>query len=223
VRGPVLAPVLAGLRHAAAGVPVLTSSPVLLAVLGIDLAAMVLGLPLALLPELAARSFGDPVGGGPALGLLLAAYPAGVVAAAWLPRLAAPPRTPLTGSALLWGGTVILTGLAPSLAVAVAAFAAGGAAGCVLSASRSAITQAATDDALRGRVQGLLTAVLTGGPQLGILLHGAAGAVWGARPVIVAGGVLTIAAVTALAIAVPALRHAGPAPAPAPQDQAGAC
>ncbi|GAA1675319.1 hypothetical protein GCM10009765_25800 [Fodinicola feengrottensis] len=51
----------------------------LVAILGVDLAAMVFGNPVALFPELAARTYG----GGFALGLLYAAFPAGVSPPDW--------------------------------------------------------------------------------------------------------------------------------------------
>jgi protein phosphatase len=84
--------------------------------------------------------------------------------------------------------------------------------------SGSQLAQSLTDDALRGRVQGSLTVVTIGGPQIGNLLHGAAGSAFGPRPVICAGGLLTVLAVGAVVRAVPELHRyvAGTAPAPAP-------
>jgi hypothetical protein len=89
--------------------------------------------------------------------------------------------------------------------LAVAVLFVGGAVNFVLSTFRNAITQAATDDALRGRIQGALTVVLMGGPQIGNLLHGFGGAAFGVRLAICAGGALTVAAVLAVLRAVPGL------------------
>ncbi|GIF40971.1 MFS transporter [Actinoplanes xinjiangensis] len=190
-----------GLRH-------LRTSRLLMAVLAVDLAAMVLGMPVVLFPELARHTYGDPVGGGPVLGLFYAAYPAGVIMAGLFSgrftRVRRPGRT-MAFAAMAWGATVILLGLTTHLWVALAALVLGGAVNFVLSTHRNAITQAHTDDALLGRVQGLLTVVLTGGPQLANLLHGAAGAVIGPRPAIIAGGLLTIVAVAATVRAAPEL------------------
>lgn len=75
----------------------------------------------------------------------------------------------------------------------------------MLSTFRNAISQAYTDDALRGRIQGSLTVVLIGGPQLANILHGFAGATFGVRWTITVGGVLTIVAVALVVRAVPQL------------------
>jgi hypothetical protein len=66
-----------------------------------------------------------------------------------------------------------------------------------------------------GRIQGSLTVVLVGGPQLANLLHGVGGAALGPRVAICAGGLLTAAAVALIVRAVPALwLYAAPASAP---------
>ena len=133
-----------------------------------DLAAMVFGMPVALFPELARHTYGDPAGGGPVLGLLYAAYPAGVVLAGSSPAPSPGPAVPaglMAGAAIAWGGTVVLLGLAAHLRVALTALVLGGAVNFVLSTHRNAITQAHTDDALRGRVQGMLTVVLPAAPS----------------------------------------------------------
>ncbi|MFI7624692.1 MFS transporter [Microbispora rosea] len=163
---------LAGFRYLAA-------DRLLVAVLAVDLAAMVFGMPSALFPELARDVFGGTAGGGPETGLLYAAYPAGVVVAGLLSGTFTRARRHgalVAGAAVAWGIAVVLVGLASELWIALAALALGGAVNCVLSAFRTTITQAHTDDALRGRVQGALTVVLVGGPQIANLLHASASA-----------------------------------------------
>ncbi|MBM9439807.1 MFS transporter [Streptomyces bryophytorum] len=199
----------------------LAASRLLVAVLAVDLAAMAFGMPVALFPELAQRTYGGTAGGGPALGLLYAAYPAGVFAVGLVSGTFTRARrhgAVLAAAAAAWGACVVLLGLAPVLWLAVAALALGGAVNFVLSTFRNALTQSLTDDALRGRVQGSLTVVTIGGPQIGNLLHGAAGSAFGPRPVICAGGLLTVLAVGAVVRSVPELHRyaAGTAPAPAP-------
>ncbi|WP_372974700.1 hypothetical protein [Microbispora sp. GKU 823] len=123
----------------------------------------------------------------------------------------------MAGVAIAWGIAVVLAGLAAELWIALGALALGGAVNFVLSTFRTTITQARTGDAVRGRVQGALTVVLVGGPQIANLLHGVAGAAYGPRIVICAGGLLTVAAVTAIAWAIPDLRrYTAPALAPEP-------
>ncbi|WP_344205581.1 MFS transporter [Nonomuraea bangladeshensis] len=195
--------VLAGLRY-------LAGSRLLVAVLAVDLAAMVLGMPTALFPELAQHTFGGRAGGGPELGLLYAAYPAGVLAAGLLSGTFTRARRHgalMAAAAAAWALTVVALGAAPWLWLALAALVAGGAVNFVLSTFRNAITQAHARDAVRGRIQGSLTVVLFGGPQLANLLHGAAASALGPRTAIVAGGLLTALTVAVVVRAAPELRR----------------
>ncbi|GAA0966715.1 MFS transporter [Acrocarpospora macrocephala] len=196
--------------HVLAGFRYLLTSRVLVAVLAVDLAAMVFGMPVALLPELAERTYGGPAGGGVELGLLYAAYPAGVFAAGLMSGTFTRARRHgalMASAAAVWGATVVVLGLAPHLWLALAALTLGGAVNFVLSTFRKAISQAYTDDALRGRIQGSLTVVLQGGPQLAHLLHGAAASAFGPQLTICAGGLLTVTTVAAIVRLSPHLWH----------------
>jgi MFS family permease len=198
------------LRRLADGFRYLGGHRVLVAILAVDLAAMVFALPHALFPELAERTYGGPSGGGVQLGLLFAAYPAGVLLAGLLSgTFSRAPRhgAIMASAAMLWGGCVVLLGLTADLWIALLALLAGGAVNFVLSTFRNAISQAYTDDALRGRIQGALTVVLMGGPQLANMLHGFAGALLGARAAIGIGGALAASTVALLIRAVPELWH----------------
>lgn len=200
----------ATLHRLGAGLRYLAGQRLLVAVLAVDLAAMVFALPVALFPELADRAFGGPTGGGMVLGLLFAAYPAGVLLVGLLSGTFSRARRHgalMASAAIAWGGCVVLLGLAAKVWVAVAALVAGGAVNFVLSTCRNAITQAHAHDALRGRIQGTLIVVTMGGPQLANVLHGWGGAVWGARAAVTVGGALTVLAVALLLWAVPELWH----------------
>ncbi|MFG1839034.1 MFS transporter [Micromonospora sp. NPDC049175] len=186
----------------------LFSRPLLVGLIGVDLAAMVFGAPWALYPELAQREFGGPAGGGFALGVLYASYPAGVFAVGMVSGVFTRARRHgvlMVSAAVAWGVTVVLLGLAPGLWVAVAALLVGGGVNFVLSMFRRAISQASTDDTLRGRIEGSMIVVTMGGPQVGNLLHGVTGAAWGPRLAISVGGVLTILSVAGIVRAVPQL------------------
>ena len=203
--GPAAAAVLAGIPE---GFRYLFTRRLLAAVLCVDMAAMVFGMPSALFPELAQRAFGGPAGGGTALGLLYAAYPAGVFAMGLISGTFTRARRHgalMSGAAIAWGLTVVLLALAPRLWTALLALAAGGAANFLLSTFRNAITQAATSDRLRGRIQGSLTIVLIGGPQAAGLLHGFAATAVGARMATGVGGLLTMVTVTLILVRVPQL------------------
>ncbi|WP_433296442.1 MFS transporter [Actinoplanes sp. CA-030573] len=196
------------LRRLGDGFRYLAGQRILVAILAVDLSAMVFAMPHALFPELAERTYGGPPGGGRELGLLFAAYPAGVLLAGLLSGTFSRARRHgalMASAAMAWGGCVILLGLTADLRIALAATVAGGAVNFVLSTFRNAISQAHTDDALRGRIQGSLTVVLMGGPQLANALHGFGGASIGARPAIVLGGALTVLTVALLVRAVPDL------------------
>ncbi|MGV9384043.1 MFS transporter [Nonomuraea sp. NPDC003707] len=202
-------------RRSAAGFRYLAASRLLVAVLLVDLAAMVFGMPTALFPELAQQTYGGPAGGGLELGLLYAAYPAGVVTAGLMSGTFTRARRHgalMAAAAAAWGVTVALLGLAAQLWLALVALVLGGAVNFVLSTFRNAITQAHTHDSMRGRIQGSLTVVLFGGPHLANLLHGAATSILDHRLVICVGGLLTTVTVAAVARALPELRNytAGP-------------
>lgn len=196
------------LRRLGDGFRYLGRHRILIAILAVDLSAMVFAMPHALFPELAERTYGGPAGGGTQLGLLFAAYPAGVLLAGLLSGTFARATRHgalMASAAMVWGGCVVLIGLTTDLRIALVALVAGGAVNFVLSTFRNAISQAYTDDALRGRIQGSLTVVLMGGPQLANTLHGLGGAVLGARVAIGIGGALTVLTVALLARAVPEL------------------
>ncbi len=82
----------AGLREVVAGFRYAAVHNVLLVSFLIDVVAM-FGMPRILFPEMAETVFGDPRGGGPALGLLFAAIPLGAVVAGLVLRVPAPHPT----------------------------------------------------------------------------------------------------------------------------------
>lgn len=205
---PTSSPSAPALRQLTEGVRYLAGRPLLIAICAVDLAAMVFAMPTALFPELAHRVYGGPAGGGAQLGLLFAAYPAGVFLAGLFSGPIGRARrlgALMAAAALSWSGCVMLLSLATDVRAAALALAAGGALNFVHSTCRTTIAQARTDDALRGRTQGVLTVVLVGGPQLANVLHGVAGAALGARIAIGVGGALTLAAVLLLLRAFPGL------------------
>jgi MFS family permease len=209
---PSASPRAIGCRHVGpdliTGFRYLFGRRVLVAIIAVDLSAMVFAMPSALFPELAQRSYGGPTGGGTQLGLLYAAYPAGVFLAGLLSgtlRRANRHGALMASAAMAWGGCVIGLALSRTLPLALVALFAGGAVNFVLSTFRNAISQAHTDDALRGRIQGAFTIVLMGGPQLANVLHGLAGAAAGARLTIGIGGALTVLSVVLIVRRLPEL------------------
>ncbi|WP_300014531.1 MFS transporter [Pseudonocardia sp.] len=185
----------AGLREIVDGFRYAAAYPVLLVSFLIDIVAMAFGMPRVVFPEMSQTVFGDPPGGGPALGLLFAAIPIGMVLAGlfsgWLRRVRRH-GVAVTVAICVWGASVALFGLTSSLWLAVLFLAVGGAADLVSSSYRSAILQTVATDEMRGRMQGVFIVVVAGGPRLADLWHGPAAAVAGPGPAVVAGGVAVI-------------------------------
>ncbi len=209
------APKRAGLRAVLDGFRYLAMHSVLLASFLLDIIAMVFGMPRALFPEMAERTFGDPPGGGAALGWLFAAIPLGAFAfgvfSGWLHRITRH-GVGVTAAVIAWGIAVIGFGWSDSLWLAAFFLALGGGADLVSMVYRSSIMQAAATDEMRGRIQGVFTVVVAGGPRLADTLHGLAGAALGTATAVTVGGVLVVIGAVVAAALLPAFwRYRAPA------------
>ncbi|WP_043776487.1 MFS transporter [Amycolatopsis rifamycinica] len=197
----------AGLRDVADGFRYLAGQKILLASFVVDIIAMVFGMPRALIPEMAERTFGDPPGGGPALGWLYAALPLGAMLiglfSGWLTRIHRQ-GVAVVVAICAWGAAVAAFGLAHSLWLAVVFMALAGAADMVSAVYRMAILQVATTDEMRGRLQGVFTVVVAGGPRIADLTHGWGAAAFGTTVAATAGGLLVIVLVCASMFLLPA-------------------
>ncbi|GAA4360939.1 MFS transporter [Angustibacter luteus] len=184
-----------GLSSVIEGLRYISLHAVLLVSFLVDIIAMVFGMPRALFPELAERTFGDPPGGGIALGVLYAAIPAGAFAAGLFSGSFTRIRRHGQATAIAvmaWGAAIAAFGLSGNLWVAATFLALAGAADLVSMVFRGAILQTAATDEMRGRMQGVFFLVVAGGPRLADLLHGTVGDLVGTARTIVAGGLLVI-------------------------------
>jgi MFS family permease len=185
----------AGLREVVDGFRYAAMHKVLLVSFLLDVVAMGFGMPRVVFPEISHTVFGDPVGGGMALGLLFAAIPMGMVAAGlfsgWLHRIRRQ-GVAVTVAICVWGLGVALFGLAGSLWLAVLALAVAGAGDLVSSVYRSSMLQSVATDEMRGRMQGVFIVVVVGGPRLADLWHGPAAAGIGPGPAATVGGIAVI-------------------------------
>jgi MFS family permease len=144
---------------------------------------MVLGMPRALFPALAATAFG---GGTVTLGLLYAAPGAGALIGAlttgWVSRVRRQGRAVII-AVIVWGLAIAGFGLtaalpgaglpaAAALAAGLALLAVAGGADVISAVFRTTIVQVAVPAGLLGRLSGLQIAVVTGGPSLGNLEAG---------------------------------------------------
>ena len=195
----------AGLRQIAKGVRVVTCRQVLLVVYVADFAALSLGLPTALFPQLVAESFRPSD-----IGVLYAAVSAGGVLAGLFSGVFS--RVGRHGVAVavsvgVWGAAVAGFGLARSLASAVVWLLLAGGALLALGVFRKTVLQTAVPDGMRGRLQGIDTVVAVGGPRVGDLLHGTVGAALGVTWTVTGGGVLTVVAAVVLLLVFPRFRR----------------
>ncbi|MFE2052361.1 MFS transporter [Streptomyces sp. NPDC059459] len=199
----------AGVREVVAGFRYIARHKVLLLSFLADIVAMVLGMPRALFPQLAAEGYAGH-GEGLALGLLFAAIPVGAVAGGVFSGTFSRARRHgwmVICAVVVWGAAITGFGLSSSLWLAVAFLVVAGVADMVSMVFRGAILLSAATDEMRGRMQGVFTVVVAGGPRLADVLHGGAGSAFGAREAVAGGGLLVVVVMLALAAAVPALRR----------------
>ncbi|SEL27039.1 MFS transporter [Rhodococcus maanshanensis] len=206
----------AGLRAVLDGFAYLSTQKVLLASFVVDIIAMVFGMPRALFPQIAHESFGDPLSGGAALGLLFAAMSAGAVIggvfSGWLPGVRYQGRA-VVACIVAWGLAMVGFGVAVGFAtpdgspvllwVALGFLAFGGAVDMVSAAFRSTMLQQVATDEMRGRLQGVFIVVVAGGPRIGDVLHGAAAFAFGTAVAAAGGGVLVVIGVGLACLAFP--------------------
>ncbi|MDT7657438.1 MAG: hypothetical protein QOF38_2153 [Pseudonocardiales bacterium] len=206
----------AGLRDVIAGFRYVATQKILLMSFLVDLIAMAFGMPRAVFPEMAERTFHDPAGGGLALGLLYAAIAIGAVAgglfSGWLHRVRRQGVAVIV-AICVWGLGVTIFGLTHLLWLAVACLALAGAADLVSAVFRSTMLQVVATDEMRGRMQGVFIVVVAGGPRLADIWHGPAAAVVGTGPAAAGGGVAVIVATVIAAVLLPTFwRYRAPGP-----------
>jgi MFS family permease len=222
-------------RTVFAGVRFIRGTPVILGAITLDLFAVLFGGAVALLP-LFAKSIlhTGPFG----LGVLRSMVAVGALVAGV--RLARRPLAGRAGRTLLlvvgtFGASMVVFGLSRWFWLSAVALAVSGFADMYSMNIRSTTVALATPNALRGRVNAVENVFIGASNELGAFESGAAAALLGATPAVVAGGVLTIALALVWPRLFPALAavdrlsaaglrevlpvgRAGPAPAPEPTD-----
>jgi MFS family permease len=201
-----------GWRAVREGFAYVRGRPVLQSTFGIDIIAMVFGMPRALFPILAVEQFhrNEAIVGllfaAPAVGALLASLTAG-----WVKHVRHQGLAVLWAVAL-WGVGITAFGLVGDhLWLALFFLAVAGAADVISAVFRTTILQLSVPDHLRGRLSGIHILVVTGGPRLGDLEAGLVAAAFSPAASVVSGGLLCIAGAGLFAWLVPAFRryHAG--------------
>ncbi|MFN2595077.1 MAG: MFS transporter [Actinomycetota bacterium] len=178
------------LRAVREGLSFAVRERVISAVFLIDLSAMIFGMPRAVFPALAIRSFH---GGAGVLGLLSAA-PAvgallGAVSTGWVRHVSRQGRAVIAAVAV-WGLGITFAGLALfSLPLTLVLLAIAGAADVISAVFRGTMLLENTPDVLRGRLSALQIMVVTGGPRIGDVEAGTVASYVGAPASVVIGGV----------------------------------
>jgi MFS family permease len=202
----------ASLQSVREGLAFAIRRPVILSIFLIDLIAMIFGMPRAVFPALAERTFH---GGAGILGLLYAAPAAGALISAlttgWVTSIRKQGMAVIL-SVAAWGVAIALAGLSLfSLFLTVVLLAIAGGADVVSAVFRGTMLQDATPDPLRGRLNALNIMVVTGGPRLGDFEAGLVAGAFGAPASIVIGGLACLLGTGVVSAAVPAFRQYEPA------------
>lgn len=191
---PSLGGILTGLRYAAA-------HQELVGTYVVDIAAMVLAMPTALLPFLA-----DNLHAPRSLGLLYAAESVGALAVSltsgWTRRVTHHGRA-VAYAAIGWGLSIAALGVVGDVWLALACLVLAGAADMISGLFRSTIWNQAVPDELRGRLAGIELLSYATGPVLGQVRAGGAAALVGVRASIWSGGLACALAVTLIAARLP--------------------
>lgn len=183
-------------------------TPFILSIFVIDLVAMIFGMPRAVFPALAERTFD---GGAATLSLLYASVSVGALAGAltsgWVTRVRSQGAAVLI-AVTIWGAAITLAGLSLfSLVLTMTFLAVAGAADVVSAVFRGTMLLENTPDPLRGRVTAVNLMVVTGGPRLGDVEAGIAATLVGAPASVVVGGAACLLGTGAVAALFPSLRR----------------
>jgi MFS family permease len=201
----------AGVKSIVEGLSYLKSRKNLAMTFYVDIVAMVFGMQRALFAAIPLAFYGaittqiawfdvgiaGLLAGAGALGAVL-----GAIGSGWIPRIHRQGLAVVL-SIVAWGLAITAFGLTRNLWLGLLFLAIAGAADMVSAVFRLTILQASTPDALRGRLQGVLIAVVVGGPLLGDLRAGAVADLVSLQFAIVSGGLLCIAGVGLLCLRFP--------------------
>jgi MFS family permease len=183
------------LKSMFSGLTFMIGQKVVLGAVLLDLFAVVLGNPTAVLPIFARDIY---LAGPLSFGILRAAPAAGAIATALV--LARWPISDRIGRIMfatvaIYGVATILFALTPNFGLALAALVVVGASDTISVVIRQTMVQLRTPDQMRGRVYAVNSMVTNTSNQLGIFRAGTAAAVFGTVPSVLLGGLSTIVVV----------------------------
>jgi MFS family permease len=165
----------------------------------VDIAAMLLALPVVLFPALAKEVFDRPE----LLGLLYSAETIGAVVATvlsgWTGRIHHHGRA-IVIAATAYGGFVALAGVMPSFWLVVVMLALSGAADMISGIFRSTVWSQTIPEAMRGRLAGIEMLSYSLGPLGGQVRAGITADLWSVRGAITSGGLACVGGVVGTAL-----------------------
>ena len=165
----------------------------------VDIAAMLLAIPVVLFPALARDIFEQPQ----LLGALYAAETVGAMAATltsgWMSRIHHHGRA-IVLAAAAYGGMIALAGLMPTLWLAALFLALSGTADMISGTFRGTVWNQTIPDRMRGRLAGIEMLSYSIGPLGGQVRAGVVADLWTVRGSIASGGVACIVGVSATAV-----------------------
>ena len=160
----------------------------------VDIAAMMLALPVVLFPALAKDVFEAPQ----ALGLLYSAETIGALLmtalSGWTSRVHLHVRA-IVLAAAAYGVTIALAGIAPSIWVAAVFLALSGAADMISGIFRGTVWNQTIPEQMRGRLAGIEMLSYSVGPTVGQIRAGVVADAWTVRGSIASGGVACLVGV----------------------------
>ena len=166
----------------------------------VDIAAMMLAIPVVLFPALAHEVFERPE----LLGVLYSAETVGALVATalsgWVGRVHHHGRA-IVVAACFYGAFIAMAGLMPSFWLACAFLALAGAADMISAVFRSTVWNQTIPDTMRGRLAGIEMLSYSVGPMVGETRAGFVADAWSVRGAIVSGGVACVGGVVLTAAA----------------------
>ena len=190
-------PSLAGIRE---GLRYALSRRDLLGTYLVDIAAMLLAMPVVLFPALAEEVFSSPQ----LLGLLYAAETVGALLATavsgWTSRVHHHGRA-IVIAAASYGAMVGLAGLMPSIWLVLVFFMLAGAADMISGVFRGTVWNMSIPESMRGRLAGIEMLSYSVGPLGGQVRAGLTADLWNVRGAITSGGFACVAGVALTALA----------------------
>ncbi len=166
----------------------------------VDIASMLLAMPVVLFPAMAEEVFAAPE----RLGLLYAAGTIGAVLATatsgWIGSVHRHGAA-ITVSAALYGAMVALAGLSPSFWLAFVFLALAGATDMVSAIFRGTVWNQTIPENMRGRLAGIEMLSYSFGPRAGQVRGGFVADAWNVRGAVVSGGLACVVGVAATAAA----------------------